>query len=91
MQTKASLSRELHTPGLLPAHVPVGYWWQNTRSSILLLDKYSCDFVSHPNLAWNDPDLKFVDFTGDGHADILISDWFVPRNFLKKLKLHLLS
>jgi hypothetical protein len=43
------LSRELRTPGLLPAHVPVGYWWQNTRSSILLLDKYSCDFVSHPN------------------------------------------
>jgi hypothetical protein len=34
---------------ILSEHVPVGYWWQNTRSSILLLDKYSCDFVSHPN------------------------------------------
>ena len=45
------MSRELHTPRLLPAHVPVGYWWQNTRSSILLLDRYSCDFVSHPNQA----------------------------------------
>ena len=45
------MSRELRTPRLLPAHVPVGYWWQNTRSSILLLDRYSCDFVSHPNKA----------------------------------------
>jgi hypothetical protein len=45
----APLSRELRTPELLPAHVSVGYWWQNTQSSILLLDKYSCDFVSHPN------------------------------------------
>ena len=38
-----------YPPELLPAHVSVGYWWQNTQSSILLLDKYSCDFVSHPN------------------------------------------
>ncbi|MEW6731026.1 MAG: SpvB/TcaC N-terminal domain-containing protein [Acidobacteriota bacterium] len=27
-----------------------------------------------PNLDWNNPNLKFIDLTGDGHADILISE-----------------
>ena len=31
-------------------------------------------FKSLPNIAWHDPNLKFVDLTGDGHADILISE-----------------
>jgi len=31
-------------------------------------------FISLPNIDWNDPNLKFVDLTGDGHADILITD-----------------
>ncbi|MBI1993889.1 MAG: toxin, partial [Deltaproteobacteria bacterium] len=31
-------------------------------------------FESVPNLAWNDPNLKFLDLTGDGHADILITE-----------------
>ena len=31
-------------------------------------------FRSTPNLYWNDPNLKFVDLTGDGHADILITE-----------------
>jgi virulence plasmid B protein/VCBS repeat protein len=31
-------------------------------------------FISLPNVAWNDPNLKFVDLTGDGHADVLISE-----------------
>jgi hypothetical protein len=31
-------------------------------------------FASVPTLAWNDPNLKFVDLTGDGHADLLISE-----------------
>jgi len=31
-------------------------------------------FASHPQVAWNDPNLKFVDLTGDGHADILITE-----------------
>jgi len=31
-------------------------------------------FTSLPNLAWDNPNLKFVDLTGDGHADILISE-----------------
>jgi hypothetical protein len=31
-------------------------------------------FTSLPILNWSDPNLKFVDLTGDGHADILISE-----------------
>jgi RHS repeat-associated protein len=31
-------------------------------------------FRSLPNLRWNDPNLKFIDLTGDGHADVLITD-----------------
>ena len=27
-----------------------------------------------PNIAWQDPNLKFIDLTGDGHADVLISE-----------------
>ncbi|MCA3774830.1 MAG: toxin [Cutibacterium sp.] len=31
-------------------------------------------FVSLPNIDWQDPNLRFVDLTGDGHADALISE-----------------
>lgn len=31
-------------------------------------------FNSLPNVDWNDPNLKFTDLNGDGHADILISE-----------------
>ena len=31
-------------------------------------------FESIPNIDWRDPNLKFVDLTGDGHADLLISE-----------------
>jgi RHS repeat-associated protein len=31
-------------------------------------------FTSLPNIAWRDPNLKFIDLTGDGHADILITE-----------------
>jgi RHS repeat-associated protein len=31
-------------------------------------------FLSAPNLTWDDPNLRFVDLTGDGHADILITE-----------------
>lgn len=31
-------------------------------------------FPSIPNVAWQDPNLKFIDLTGDGHADILITE-----------------
>jgi len=31
-------------------------------------------FTSLPNLGWDNPNLRFVDLTGDGHADILISE-----------------
>ncbi len=31
-------------------------------------------FESCPNVAWDDPNLRFVDLTGDGHADLLITE-----------------
>ena len=31
-------------------------------------------FTSLPDVNWSDPNLKFIDLTGDGHADILISE-----------------
>ncbi len=31
-------------------------------------------FQSIPNISWNDPNLRLVDLTGDGHADILITE-----------------
>ncbi|GHO71422.1 hypothetical protein KSC_103140 [Ktedonobacter sp. SOSP1-52] len=31
-------------------------------------------FASLPNRDWSDPNLKFIDLDGDGHADILISE-----------------
>ncbi|HEB92097.1 MAG TPA: toxin [Gammaproteobacteria bacterium] len=31
-------------------------------------------FTSLPNLDWSNPNLRFVDLTGDGHADVLISE-----------------
>ncbi|MGI0487704.1 SpvB/TcaC N-terminal domain-containing protein [Pantanalinema rosaneae CENA516] len=31
-------------------------------------------FKSIPNLDWNDPNLRWIDLNGDGHADILISE-----------------
>ncbi|HAY22472.1 MAG TPA: toxin, partial [Desulfobacterales bacterium] len=41
-------------------------------------------FQSSPNIAFNDPNLKFIDLTGDGFADILISEdevfvWYPSR------------
>ena len=31
-------------------------------------------FASNLNVRWDDPNLRFVDLTGDGHADILITE-----------------
>src|SRR5579883_2196511 len=31
-------------------------------------------FTSLPNLRWDDPDLRFIDLDGDGHADVLITE-----------------
>ena len=37
--------------------------WANFRS-----------FPKMPNIPWDDPNLQFVDLTGDGHADVLITE-----------------
>jgi RHS repeat-associated protein len=42
-------------------------------------------FRSAPNVAWKDPNLRFIDLTGDGFADILISEnavftWYPSRS-----------
>jgi RHS repeat-associated protein len=31
-------------------------------------------FISRPNISWDDPNLRFVDLTGDGCADVLITE-----------------
>jgi hypothetical protein len=31
-------------------------------------------FQALPNINWQDPNLRFIDLTGDGHADVLITD-----------------
>jgi RHS repeat-associated protein len=31
-------------------------------------------FEAVPNVPWDDPNLRFIDLTGDGHADLLITD-----------------
>jgi RHS repeat-associated protein len=31
-------------------------------------------FISVPSVDWHDPNLRFVDLTGDGHADVLVTE-----------------
>ncbi len=31
-------------------------------------------FESMPSVAWSDPNLRFVDLTGDGHADVMVTE-----------------
>ena len=49
------------TPGFFSRTDDAG--WERFRS-----------FIDLPNLDWQDPNLRFVDLTGDGHADLLVTD-----------------
>lgn len=49
------------TPGFYE-HVQEGEWTSHRA------------FTSLPNVSWSDPNLKFIDLTGDGHADILVAE-----------------
>jgi RHS repeat-associated protein len=51
---------EAPTPGFYPRGDYGG--WENFRT-----------FPFLPNVDWQDPNLRFIDLTGDGHADILIT------------------
>jgi RHS repeat-associated protein len=31
-------------------------------------------FTSLPNISWSDPNLRFIDLTGDGHADVMLTE-----------------
>lgn len=53
---------EAPTPGYFE-RLPVDDDWEPFRA-----------FTSLPNIDWKDPNLRFVDLTGDGLADILISE-----------------
>lgn len=47
-----------------------GFYERNQNSSW----ENFAPFESIPNVNWNDPNLRLVDLTGDGHADILITE-----------------
>lgn len=56
-------------------------------------------FSNNPNINWNDPNLRLIDLTGDGHADLLLTEencftWYaskvkdgydLPRSVIKAL------
>jgi RHS repeat-associated protein len=52
------------------AHSPVGFFERSEESSWLPFRS----FASLPNLDWSNPDLKLIDLTGDGLADILLTE-----------------
>ena len=46
-----------------------GFYERSTGSGWKRFRPFPC----RPDISWNDPNLRFVDLTGDGHADVLIS------------------
>ena len=66
----------------LTSQATASWTWSNSRPrSLAFMSEPTTSsgiafvpFESVPNLPWNDPNLKFLDLTGDGHADILITE-----------------
>ena len=47
-----------------------GFYEQDTEGKW----KHFKAFQSNPNMDWSDPNLRFIDLTGDGYADILMTE-----------------
>jgi RHS repeat-associated protein len=58
-------------PDLVEFGGPMPGFWENDPDEGW---KPFTPFRSLPRLDWNDPNLKFIDLNGDGHADILITE-----------------
>ncbi|MGH7847679.1 MAG: SpvB/TcaC N-terminal domain-containing protein, partial [Candidatus Binatia bacterium] len=56
---------------LVQFETPVSGFFERTREESW--DNF-VPFDAVPNLSWNDPNVRFIDLTGDGHADILIAE-----------------
>lgn len=50
---------------------PAPGFYERTRERSWAIHK---PFASVPSVDWRDPNLRFVDLTGDGHADVLITE-----------------
>ena len=57
------------TWSLWPARLPASTSAPSTRTGLR-----SAPSAQLPNIAWEDPNLRFVDLDGDGHADVLITE-----------------
>ncbi|KAL5349644.1 hypothetical protein ACLOAV_004674 [Pseudogymnoascus australis] len=53
--------------------VTPGFYKRNIEDEIDGWEPWK-SFKHIPNISWNDPNTKFVDLTGDGHADILVTN-----------------
>lgn len=76
---------EVPTPGFFTRRDDAG--WDRFRT-----------FTGLPNIDWQDPNLRFVDLTGDGHADLLVTEdqafstWhesYAEEGFGPALRVHL--
>ncbi|TRX60189.1 toxin [Fulvivirga sp. M361] len=69
-----TLLTDLNSDGLPELQVQdqdmAGYYEQDTRDGW----KHFKTFKSYPTIDWNDPNLRLIDLTGDGYADILFTE-----------------